>query len=291
MTTFLFVLTSLSMTLISVFKKFYKKPAPILFSLISGLFILLFFVVALIVQNGFNIVIDSTTLFYGLAMGVFFCTSALTSLMALITGDLSLTGLFISFSLIVPTLYGIFLGDEVGTPFFIGLALFLICLVFVNVKFGKKEKPQEKKPISLKWVIFVTIATIANGVSSTIQTAHQKATGGKFGSELMIIALILGCIVYLVFCLMTEKEKIKDAKNDALKFGCLVGVLTGLTNLLVMMFTGQDLMPVAIFFPALSGTSLIMTFLIGFFLYKEKYTPLQYFGIICGLASVILLNI
>ena len=287
MPTFLFILTALSMTFISVFKKLYKKPAPILFSFISGLFTLLFFVVALIVQNGFNIVIDSTTLFYGLAVGVFFCTSALTSLMALITGDLSLTGLFISFSLIIPTLYGIILGDQVGLTFFIGIALFLICLVFVNVKFGKKDK----KPISVKWVVFVTIATISNGVSSTIQTAHQKITGGKFGSELMIVALILACIVYLIFCLATEKNKIKDAKNDALKFGCLVGVLTGLTNLLVMMFTGQNLMPVAIFFPALSGTTLLMTFLIGFFLYKEKYTLLQYVGILCGLASVILLNL
>lgn len=70
-----------------------------------------------------------------------------------------------------------------------------------------------------------------------------------------------------------------------------MGVLTGLINLLVMMFTGQNLMPVAIFFPALSGTTLLMTFLIGFFLYKEKYTLLQYAGIICGLASVILLNV
>ncbi len=290
-TTFvLLIATMLSMSLINVFKKLYKKSAPIFLSLCSTFFTLLFFVVAFFITSGFNFTIDENMLKYAIPYCACYLLSAIFSLLALSCGDLSLTGLFISFSLIIPTLYGIIIGDEVGITFFIGLALFFVCLVLVNVKF-KKIDGKEKKPISLKWVIFVIIGAVSNGCSSIFQTAHQKATGGKFGSEFMIIALAIALVVYAVITLFAERGKIKDAYKRALPLGAIIGVLTGTLNLLVMMFTGQSLLPVAIFFPVLSGGTLIITFIIGFFFYKEKYDFLQYVGIICGLASVILLNI
>ena len=289
-TLLLLITTMLSMSLINVFKKLYKKNAPILLSLCSTFFTLIFFIVSFLITSGLNFTVDSNMLKYAIPYCICYLVSAIFSLLALSCGELSLTGLFISFSLIIPTLYGIIMGDEVGITFYIGLLLFFACLVLVNVKFTKKEK-KEKKPISLKWVIFVVVGTVANGCSSIFQTAHQKSTGGKLGSEFMIIALSIAIIVYAIITLFLERDKIKGAYKRALPLGVIIGVLTGTLNLLVMAFTGQNLMPVAIFFPVLSGGTLIITFIIGYFFYKEKYDYLQYVGIICGLASVILLNI
>ena len=58
-----------------------------------------------------------------------------------------------------------------------------------------------------------------------------------------------------------------------------------------IIFTGQHLLPVSIFFPVLSGGNLIVTFIFGYTIFKEKYDWLQYIGIVCGLVSVILLNV
>jgi drug/metabolite transporter (DMT)-like permease len=139
--TFLLLLaTMLSMSFVSFFKKLYKKSAPIFLSLCSSAFTLVFFIIVLLIQNGFNFTVDDTMIKYAIPYCVCYLISVVFSLLAVMHGDLSLTGLFISFALIIPTLYGIIMGDEVGTPFYIGLALFFVCLVLVNVKFNKKEK-------------------------------------------------------------------------------------------------------------------------------------------------------
>ena len=273
------------------FKKLFKKPAPFFFSLISVLATLLFFVVKFFIDNkGFTPSVDASIFPYALAFGLSFATATIFVFFAFRLGSLSITGLFVSFSLFLPTLYGIiFLNDPIGALFWVGLFLFAACLVLTNVKFLDKDR--EKKPISLKWIICVILGSVANGCCSIFQTAQQKAFGGKGGSELMIIALTLVTIILTVFVIIYDRKEIKGAVKTALPLATLVGLCIGGINALVILFTGQNLIPVAIFFPVLSGGGLIITFILGYLVYKERYDWLQYTGILCGLASVILLNL
>ena len=167
--------------------------------------------------------------------------------------------------------------------------LFFASLVLVNVKFEKGGK--KRKPITLKWIIFMSIAFITNGFCCIFQTMQQKAYGGKNGSEMMILALILAVFVVLFATLLTERKNIPSATKSARTGGTPAGVMVAMNNFLVMLFTGRNLMPVAIFFPVVSGGYLILTFILGRLIYKEKYDLLQYIGIVIGLASVILLNL
>ena len=292
-TLLLLIAVMLSMSVPNVFKKKFTKGTPVFFSFVNICTALLFFVVSFLVQNGFNFDVDANILKYAIPFGLCFSLANLCGMMAFRTGDLSITGLLISFSLILPTLYGvIFLNDPVGILFWIGLALFLVCLVLTNVKFLDKNKDNKvKKGISFKWVFFVTVATVANGCGTICQTMQQKAYGGTKGNELMIIALSMVCLVFLTVSLLTERKKIKEAYKSAIVWAVPTGILTGLLNFLVIIFTGQNLLPVAIFFPLVSAGSLIATFIMGYFIYKEKYDWLQYIGIVCGFAAVILLKL
>lgn len=291
-TTFLLLLATVAaMALGNVLKKLNKKPVPVFFSLCSTAATLIFFVILFLLGGESTFTIDENMLKYALPYGVCFTVTTLFTMLAVSTGDLSLTGLFISFSLIIPTLYGIiFLNDSVTVWFYIGLLLFFACLILTNVKFGGKNKT-EKKPVSLKWIIYVALAAVSNGFTSLLQTAHQKSTGGKFGSEFMIISLAFACVVFAVVVLFSERKKIDASAVSVIPLGAIVGVLVGLLNYLVMLFTGQNLLPVAVFFPVISGGTLIVTFAFGYFFYKEKYDIYQYIGILCGLISVILLNL
>ena len=290
-TTFLLLIsTILSMSAVNFFKKWYKHKAVFTFSAVSVLFTLLFFVGAFLVQNGFKINVIHGLLKYSLPFATCFCLSALFSFLAIKEGDLSLTGLFLSFSLILPTLYGIIFLNEQPTLFFwFGLAFFFACLVLTNV--GSKKDNNIKKPITLKWVIFTLISCVTNGISPIIQTAQQQEYQTKYGSEMMMVALFFVFVVYLFFALFNEKKERKTALPSALIWGSLAGLCTGLLNFLVIIFTGQLLIPLSIFFPLISGGNLLVTFALGFFVLKEKYTLIQYVGLACGLISVVLLNV
>ena len=291
-TTILFLFAQISaMTLGEVFKKKFTKKTPFFLSCVCLSSTLITFLIISFIQSGFDFsAYNKRLLAYSLPFGTCFAISTIASKLALDNGDLSLTGLFLSFSLILPTLYGIiFLGDSVRFLFYLGLALFFISLVLVNVKF--KTGNEKRKPITIKWVIFVLISFVTNGFCCIFQTMQQKAYGGKNGSEMMILALILAVVIVLIATLITERKSILPATKSALTWGMPAGVMIAMNNFIVMLFTGNNLMPVAIFFPVLSGGYLILTFILGRLIYKEKYDLLQYIGIVIGLASVILLNL
>jgi drug/metabolite transporter (DMT)-like permease len=135
------------------------------------------------------------------------------------------------------------------------------------------------------------ISCVTNGISPIIQTAQQQEYQTKYGSEMMMVALFFVFVVYLFFALFNEKKERKTALPSALIWGSLAGLCTGLLNFLVIIFTGQLLIPLSIFFPLISGGNLLVTFALGFFVLKEKYTLIQYVGLACGLISVVLLNV
>ena len=280
-----------AMTFGEVFKKKFTKKSPFLLSLICLSSALLTFVVIFFIQNGFNFSGYSLNLLkFAIPFGLCFAISTIFSILALNCGDLSLTGLFVSFSLILPTLYGIiFLGDSVNVLFYIGLTLFFASLILVNLKFGKGAK--KRKPITIKWLIFVALSFFSNGFCCIFQTMQQKEYNGQCGSELMITALSLAVVILIVATLITERKNIKTATPSALVWGAPSGFLIAMNNFIVMLFTGGNLMPVAIFFPVISGGGLILTFVLGRLIYKEKYLALQYVGIALGFVSIILLNL
>ena len=289
-TLMLLILEIVFLSLVSVIKKIYNRDSQLLFTFFTCVFVLVFFLVVYFIKNGLSFSFDAGLLMYAIPFGACFTTTSLFSLKAVKEGDLALTGLFTSFALIIPTAYGvIFLKDPVGLFFYLGLALFFVCLVLVNLK--TKKADEKRKPITLKWALYVFIAAATNGGGMLFQTMQQKAYGGQKGDELMIIALFIAVIVLIPILLISEKDKIKPDCKRAILVGAIAGLVTGGLNLLTMVFTGQNLIPVAIFFPLISGGSIILTFVIGWLCYKEKYTTLQYIGILVGVVSVVLLNL
>ncbi len=290
-TVFLLILTIFSLSSVNICKKSFKKPAPVFFSFISGAVTFFFFLVLFFIQNGIKFNVVHGLFSYAIPYSICFILFSILCLLALKNGDFSLTGLFLSFGLILPTLYGIiFLKDEPTIFFWVGLVFFFVCLILTNVKFvEKKEKP--KKKITLKWVLLVVFSSVANGGTSIFQTMQQKAYGGKFGNEFMVVSLFIVCLTFLIVSLSTEKKYIRMSAKDCLIKGSITGLITGILNVLVIIFTGQNLLPVSIFFPVLFAGNLIVTFVFGYTIFKEKYDWLQYIGIVCGVISVILLNI
>lgn len=220
---------------------------------------------------------------YSVLFAISYTAGVVGSVIAIASGPLSLTSLIVSFSLMLPTLYGlIFLNDPISIGLFPGLALLAASLFLIN----KRDKDVK---INTKWVISVIFAFLGNGFCTISQKMEQLAFDGGYKNEFMIIALVITAIICFVMMMVKERDILKVQKWDGYALGLFCGALNGMVNLLVMILSG--LMPVSLMFPIISAGGIVAIFVISLVFYKEKLSRLQIIGYILGTVSVVLLNI
>lgn len=266
----------------NIAKKIYTKKmqgsGTYLFSACTALFSMLFFIVTLK-----NFSWEAAIIPYSVAFALSFAVSNLFGVLAIGAGPLSVSSLMISYSLMIPTFYGIFFLKEPISIFFLtGLCLLVVSLFLVN-------KKNDKSPITFKWILFVFLSFAGNGLCSTFQKMQQARFEGAYKNEFMILALAIATVVLLLAALITGKKDIKEN----LRHACIVapgcGIMNGLTNMLVMILSG--LMAVSVMFPLISAGGIIVTYIISKFFYKEELTRMQFIGFLIGILSVVFLNI
>ena len=117
------------MSLQQVSKKAYNlkiKNGTFSFTAANSFMALLVFLIT--AKGEFNY--SSDFLIYSFVFAISFCITSIASYCAVTVGPLSLTSLFISYSLIIPTFYGIImLGEKTKATLFLGIALLLISFV------------------------------------------------------------------------------------------------------------------------------------------------------------------
>ncbi len=241
---------------------------------------LLFFVIT---SSGLHF--EAGILPYSIVFAVAYATASVATVLGIAWGSLSLTLLFVAYSLIMPTLYGlIFLKDPVGFGFVPGLILLFTSIFLINVKKG-----EEKEKFSLKWIVCVIIAFLGNGVCTVTQKMQQVAFDGAYKNEFMIAALGMVFVTLLAMSLLKERKEIKVYARAGAHLALICGLLNGAVNLFVMILSAR--MPVAIMFPLVSAGRLIVTYLASRFLYKEALSRNQFIGFLLGMAAVVCLNL
>ena len=240
--------------------------------------------VVFLITSGGKLTFSTEFLPYSLLFALSYSVTVVTGMLAILVGPLSLTCLVTSFSLIVPTLYGIFvLQEPVSTNLFIGLGLLAAALVLINL-----EEKGEKK-ITLKWAIYVILAFVGNGMCSTVQKVQQIQLAGQYKSEFMIVALIISAVAMGIFALCTEKRQILPNLKTGFWLYVICGLANGGANFLVIFLSSR--MAASVMFPVISAGGIVLTFLISLFFYKEKLSKWQILGSALGLVSVIFLNL
>ena len=266
----------------NITKKIYTKKTgtsgSYLFSSLTAFFSMMFFLV-----TSKNINWNPGIVPYSLAFALSFATSSLFGLLAIANGPLSLSSLMISYSLMIPTFYGIiFLKESISICFVIGLALLAISLFLVN-------KKNDKCPVTLKWLLFVFLSFAGNGFSSTFQKMQQLAFDGGYKSEFMILSLAIVFFIFAVVTLVTNNGNFRSNLYHARFTAIASGAMNGIVNLLVMVLSGM--IAVSVMFPLISAGGIIVTYVVSKVFYKEKLTRTQFAGFLTGIASIVFLNI
>lgn len=219
---------------------------------------------------------------YALAFAIAYCTTTVFTVLAIGCGSLSLTNLMISYSLMIPALYGVvFLKETLSLFFYPGIILLVISLFLINQQ-GEKTK------IRLKWIVCVILAAVGNGMCSTFQKMQQVQFEGAYKNELMILALIAGAIGLGALALIQERKEMVTCMKKGWLYAVSGGVCNGVLNLFVMILAGR--MSASLMYPSISAGGIIVTYIISKYFYKETLTKKQFVGFVLGIVSVILLN-
>lgn len=233
-------------------------------------------------ENGFDF--ETALIPYVIGFAVAFGSAILFTFLAIREGSLSFTSLATSYSLIIPTLYGLlFLNESAGLFLYIGITLLVCSLFLIN---NRKDDGK----FSLKWCIFVLLAFLGNGLCSTVQTAQQLRFAGQYKSEFMIAALLMLSVFFLILSIIKERADIPHCLKRAALFMVLTGVANGLVNLFVMTLVSRG-MAASIMFPVISGGGIVLTTLVSVIFYKEKLCGKQYLGLLLGVTSVVCMNL
>ena len=255
-----------------------KGQGAYLFGLMTAFASMLFFVF-----SSKNMQWDIRIIPYSLLFATVYATSTIATFVAIASGAMSLTSLITSYSLMIPTVYGlIFLHESISIGFVCGIVLLMISLFLINQKTGSVK-------ISLKWVISVTIAFVAGGLCSVFQNLQQVTFNGAYKNEFMIVALLFVSIVFFIMVLVKEKNGLISYVKTGWYMGLFCGIMNGIVNLFVMILSAR--MSVSIMFPLISAGGIIVTYIFSRFVFKERLTNRQFAGFILGIISVVLLNL
>lgn len=281
----LIVLCIFTCSIQNVFKKSYGEKfekGEFTFSFLTSLFALIFFAV-----TSKSMDFSREIFLYSFFFAICYAIATVTMVFAMKIGNMTLTSLFISYSLIIPTLNGLFfLGDNVKIFQYIGIFALLVSIYLVR---GEAKKTEEQKKISLKWIIYVILAFISNGMCSVIQNAQKIRFNGKYDGDFMIVSLAIVVIFFAVCILVYERKIFGKCFKNGMVLGSLNGISNGATNFLVML--SLSFVPSSVFFPLISAGGIIFTFFCSLLIYKERFILRQLIGLVFGVFALVFLNI
>jgi len=223
--------------------------------------------------------------FFGLA----YAASTVFIVLAIKCGSLAKTTLITSYSLLVPAFTGlIVLSEPLGLPMIVGMVFLVVSLWLTNYQKESPDAPKEK--VTFKWIIYLILAFVGNGMCATVQKLTPHYLGEDINQNLyMIAALGLSTVVLIIASFLTKEEGLKDTLKVGAPLSLLCGLFNGAVNYLVIFLNPH--IPASVMFPVLSAGEIILIVPYSLLVRREKFTPAQWVGFAVGVVSVVLLNL
>ena len=241
---------------------------------VSGAFILF------LILNIMNLSSHAPTYIYGLVYGILLFVSTMCGYFALKSGPMALTSLIVSYSLVIPCVYGVvFLGEAVSVKRVAGFALLVISLFLLR-------KKSEGKSFNKMWFLFVILTFFSNGLASVCQKMHQTEFPGLFCGEFTVVSF--GVCAVLFLCLKIVRKEKPDTCGVGLWCALPAGMLMGLNNFLTLTLASK--LDSAVLFPMLTIFSIIFNVSVSKLFFKDDFSKAQMLGIVFGVCSVLLIK-
>jgi drug/metabolite transporter (DMT)-like permease len=220
--------------------------------------------------------LSAYTVLLGLIFGVVTALSSYYKMLALAHGPMHITMLFITSSMIIPTMSGVFFGEV--------FSLAKLCIVFLLLGFVYLSLGQDKeRRINKKWFWYCLLSFAFQGPVGILQKVHQNSAYKEEVSGFLVVAFICA----LISCFVRNKGIRKDIRlsKGTVVIGLVCGGCTFAMNYINLKLSG--ILPSQLFFPLINGSGIILCSVVAVFLFREKLTRRQLVGLIGGIGSLI----
>ena len=239
------------------------------------LFMLLFF--------GARLDINTETAVYAALYGSFLLFSMICGYLALMAGNMAITSLIVSYSIVIPYLFGaLFLKEKVGFLQVIGFLLLLVSMFLLKKKSGDRVYGKN-------WGLYTLITFLCNGACSIIQKLHQRDFPGQYNKEFNVISLAVIFSVLLVAVIVRGVRGGGYCRMAFTKFAVPAGVLTAASNSLTLYLSA--IVNATILFPLITVSSALFNCIASWAVFGDKLNPRQLFAIALGVGSILLIRL
>ena len=253
------------------------------FNAVICLFSMLFFI--LTDKNG--LYFPPTLFAFGLVSCLMYAAGFGFMYLALQCGSYALTRLIASMSGIIAILYGIvFLEEPAGGLTYLAIGLVFLSVILMNYR---KKEQGEKKGFSLKWLIYVLITALSNGLIAVLTRMQQLYFNDACSNEFKILSLGGACIALVIIGLFTDKGRFRQTLRQGTLHGTLAGLLNGANNYLTM--TVYLFIPISLATSLRTGLEILASFAVSVLIYRETFTRRQVISALIGIVALVLLQI
>ena len=131
-----------------------------------------------------------STALMGMLYGALLSLSMYAGYKALCLGPMAITSMLVSFSIVIPLVWGLTAGNETLKPLqTVALVLLFLTIIVIN---ADKLKRSEKETAYGLWFLFIFITFAVNGINSILQKQHQNLYPGQYTITSISDALAIG---------------------------------------------------------------------------------------------------
>jgi len=206
-------------------------------------------------------------------------------------GKISTSWLVLNLSMSLPILLSLcFFGEKLNWIKVTGIALVLSAIVMM---WCDKKNDLEKAGIQVdgalaghhtKWLLLMILAFFANGLSAATIKVLVQAGLKDYTWQFYTILYWMAFILTAAFSMLARN--FPHRREIATGFVMAIGSVAG--NVLITLALGHGV-EAAVAFPVGNGGSLTLVVLAGILFFKERVHPIGRFGIVCGIAAILLL--
>jgi drug/metabolite transporter (DMT)-like permease len=219
-------------------------------------------------------------LLVGITLILVFNVFALSSQKA----GVAITAVSSKMSVVIPVSIGIlFYHDFVNIWIIFGIITSLLAFYLTF----KKKKSTEK--VDKRYFILPLLLFIGNGSNDSLLKHSQKFYIGDetelFLSTAFLFSFVIGSIVLLIDLL--KNKRILELKNIT------AGVVLGLLNYASTYFfiKGLSHFQSSVFFPIFNVSIVMIAALVGYFVFKEKLSKINWLGIFLALSAILMITL
>ena len=201
-------------------------------------------------------------------------------------GSVSACSLIYASSFVIQTVFSAVYGGEKCSALNIcGILVMVAALAMVSLK-----DLGGKKGSRISIILAVISMFFAAGVG-IVQKIFAHIYGKQGQTEFIFLAFLFmtlfGVLVKFMICHKTNETKTKAVNKRFYKFACAMALCVAVVNKLnVILIT---VMPGVLYFPIYAAGTVLCSAIFSRIIFKENLTGLQWTGIVCGVAAIVMI--